>query len=202
MKTFFLLMLCLSAAAADLGRIGGGVFGGDVSPQRQREIDAKKKAEQLRAEQMRVEEERARIQAESASVAALAAQIQWTSIWFAGHPEWRASEGIVFNTKKAPSWSSVSGNAIDVQSGILIFEKWSETEGAIREGITNYIQSGLFSVSNLNQRTALGVKADWKVDAVARYIGKFKWRGDTLNLYDYGTTPTQAEIETLKSKLG
>ncbi len=192
------VILCINATAADsLGRIGGTV-GGGLS----REAEARIKADALKREREREAREAAAAQAEAAKAAAVAAQIQWTSNWFAARPEWRALEGLVFNRTKSGSWSSVSGTAIDVQSGIVVFERWSETEGAIRGGITNYLQPGQFAASNLTDRTALGRKADWKIDAEGRYIGKFSWRGDTLKLYDYGTTPTQSEVDALRTKLG
>ena len=109
----------------------------------------------------------------------------------------------VFNTKRSGDWKHIEGAAIDIQNDVVILENWSDKEGDyVREGITNYLQTGQMSVTNLSQRTALGVKADWKIDGTARWVDRINWRGREINLYDYGRFPTQAEIDAMKLKLG
>ena len=196
-KILLSVMVCANCHAADLGRIGA-YTGGSRGPtaREQAEIDAKYKAAKLQSEWASAQADAANARA----LAALAAQIQWNSNWFAArYPEWRASKGVVFNTKRSGDWKHIEGAAIDIQNDVVILENWSDKEGDyVREGITNYLQTGQMSVTNLSQRTALGVKADWKIDGTARWVDRINWRGREINLYDYGRFPTQAEIDAMK----
>lgn len=157
-----------------------------------------------------------------ATAAGTAQPVEWSTNWFATNMQWRASGGVLYNVKYSDKWQAVAGRVIELTNGIVLMEhSWEEpiyeTIRLRRTGprsYGNFIGGGgvetverkigtktmteALAITNCWKATELG----WPIEIRGRRIGAYSCRGESLELYDAGTTPVQAEIEQTRKRLG
>jgi len=147
--------------------------------------------------------------------------VEFTTNWFGTNSHWRASGGIIYNRSFSEDWKSRPGVCLAVTNGVALIEHRSMEPiyhtipgyswGSRRTG--NFLGGGYVEPRKeqigetqqverwLMTNAPPELKPGWKADGFeCLHLGSALWLGESLELRDYGRTPTEAEIAALRLK--
>lgn len=120
--------------------------------------------------------------------------VEWTVEWFSAHPEWRASGGEVYNVTKSKRWVRIAGLCVSKTNNLAVIEqRWTEYNKVSGRNERRFRWCAI-----TNATTEIGDEFN---DLVIQIKGKLWFREESIEILDFGTTPTADQIMNLKNKV-